>query len=503
MTDPRILGALLRRELSLFLMYAYRELGGEGAYQHNWHIDAMMHELGRVQTGDNQRLIITMPPRHLKSMVVSIAWVAWMLGHNPALRFICVSYGQDLAEKQAAQCLKLMQSAWYRKAFPWLHLTRRAVADFETSRGGGRFSTSLNGALTGFGADIIVIDDPMKAVDVRLPSVRAAAKEWLLNSLMSRLNNQETGSIILVMQRLHEDDLVGELQLSGLWHELTLPAVAREDVQVPIGKDRLHRRRPGQALHPHRQSRQRLDLIKVEIGSLLFEAQYQQTPIPAIGNLVKAEWIRTHNPASLPTGGQIVQSWDTATKDGLHNDFSACITAHVLKREVRVIHVFRRKLQFPDLKRHAIRLARGYKANEVLIEEAASGASLLQLLRDEQPHGVPLPLARKPEHDKETRLAAVSSMIEAGSLFLPAEADWLPEFKHELLGFPASRHDDQVDALSQLLSWVSLQQRRTHTPSAGPMCWLEGQWFDSNTDELPDHLRGRKYDDGVDGWDSV
>jgi predicted phage terminase large subunit-like protein len=255
-------------------------------------------------------------------------------------------------------------------------------------------------------------------------------------------------------------------------------------------------------LHPARQSRARLDVIKHEIGSLLFSAQYQQDPIPTSGNLVKAEWLLTYDPASLTKmGGQIVQSWDTATKDGLHNDYSVCITARVLKREVRIIEVFRRKLPFPDLKRHAIRLAREYNPTDLLIEDAASGSGLIQMLRDEQPIGVPLPLARKAEQDKETRLAAVSSMIEAGSLYLPPEASWLADFKRELLAFPGGRFDDQVDALSQLLSWVSLQQRqRQSLLCAGPEVYANGVWYGGDDYEDEDYPVRSNGDYEDDGW---
>jgi predicted phage terminase large subunit-like protein len=455
MIDDRLaVSALLRRDFALFLRFAYREIGGEGEYRHNWHLDAAIHQLDRVASGANRRLIITMPPRHLKSVLVTVAWVAWMLGRNPSLRFICVSYGIDLSEKLAAQCLRIIQSRWYQAAFPRLRLSRRAVGDIETSAGGGRFSTSLGGPLTGFGADYIVIDDPMKAAEIGSPVARTAAKEWLLHSLMSRLNDQEKGSIILVMQRLHEDDLVGELQQTGLWQELRLPAIATANEQIPIGDGRFYRRREGCALHPARYSPERLEAIRREIGSIIFSAQYQQDPVPAIGNVIRAEWLGTYDPSFSRLPGRIVQSWDTASKEGLANDFSVCITAHVERSTVRVLDVFRRRVAFPDLKRYAIRLARDWKAQVLLIEDAASGTQLIQTLRSEQHSRVPMPVARRPEGDKYSRMAGTSGQIEAGQLLLPPEAPWLAEFKAELLAFPNGRHDDQADAITQLMSWV-------------------------------------------------
>jgi predicted phage terminase large subunit-like protein len=165
-----------------------------------------------------------------------------------------------------------------------------------------------------------------------------------------------------------------------------------------------------------------------------------------------------------------VQSWDTASEGGLQNDWSVCITAHVHRAEVRIIDVFRARLEFPDLKRHSVRLAREYGAQTLLIEDQATGTQLIQTPRAEQPHGVPLPIPRTPEGDKQSRRAGVSGQIEARELLLPEEAHWLAEFKTEILGFPQARHDDQADALSQLMIWVRHSRSlREPTTVCGPI----------------------------------
>jgi predicted phage terminase large subunit-like protein len=468
--DERKLGALLRRELSLFVRYGFKEIGGETAYLHAPYIDAIIHVLERVRLGELRRLIITLPPRHLKSVIVSTCWPAWLLGLNPALRIIAASYGQDLAEKLARDSLKIMDAPFYRRAFPELSLIRRSSADFETSAGGGRLSTSLNGPLTGRGADLIIIDDPIKAADVMSEAVRKAAIEWLTNVLMSRLNDQNSGAIVLVMQRLHQNDLAGELLEKGGWHELRLPAIAAEAQSIPIGDRQFYRRVEGDILHPVRQSRETLDAIRAEIGSTAFAAQYLEDPIPAEGNLVRAEWLQTYEPALLDqSDGIVVQSWDTATKTGERNDWCVCITALVRRREVYVLDVWRRRVEFPDLLKASQRLAREWQANTLLIEDSANGAALIQRLRNEQPTGVPLPIPIRPKIDKWSRVAAASSMVEAGKLRLPADAYWLTEFKLELLGFPLGHHDDQVDALSQLLTWVDRHDSYDDVGVAGPI----------------------------------
>lgn len=446
--DPRLFDSLLRQDFSFFLRKAFGEIHGGLAYAHNWHIDAIAHQLERVRRGDNRRLIVTMPPRHLKSFAVTTAWIAWMLGKNPALRFICVSYGQDLSDKHARDCLQLMNSAWYRQAFPGTRITKRSVADFETDRGGGRLSTSVGGVLTGRGADIIVIDDPMKADDVLSQPHREAARTWLFNTLMSRLNNQETGSIVLVMQRLHVADLAGELIMLGGWHELRLAALAEHDEHIAIGPGKYHTRRAGKALHPALQSLETIERIRAR-DSRVFAAQYQQTPVPDQGNFVRPDWLQRYD--KLPSGGMVVQSWDTASKEGLTSDYSVGVTALRHSGRYYVIDVHRERVDFVRLRALVSELCLRFKVERLLIEDAASGTQLIQLLRQERPNHVPLPIACTPTGDKVTRFAAQASKIEGGELLLPHSAPWLAELEIELIGFPNARHDDQADAISQLL----------------------------------------------------
>ena len=356
----------------------------------------------------------------------------------------------------ARDCIALIEAPWYRALFPSTILSpkRSASGDFETTRGGGRLATSITGTLTGRGGDIIIIDDPIKPEEANSETTREAVNHWYQSTLASRLNDKASGAIVCVMQRLHEHDLAGLLIEQGGWDQLSLPAIATEDQAISLLRGRWHYRKAGDVLHPARESRTVLDQQKLAMGSTAFEAQYQQQPVPATGNLIKAEWLANYPSSFKPEPpGQIVQSWDTATKDGADNDWSVCITAHVRRSEIRILDVFRRKLIFPDLKRHCIRLAREWKVQALLIEDAASGTQLIQALRADQPRGMPLPIARKPEGDKYSRMAGASAQIEAGQLILPDDASWLASFKTELLGFPNARHDDQADALSQLLFW--------------------------------------------------
>jgi len=462
------LDAILRTEFAFFLRKVFATVSPGDDLHWNWHLDAFAGHLDRVRNGETNRLIVTIPPRHLKSITISVAWVAFMLGHRPDQRFVCVSYSQELAQKHARDCRAVMDSDWYRRIFPAAVLSRKRSAehDFETTARGGRFSTSVGGTLTGRGGDIIVIDDPMKPDDAMSETARKSVLDWYSNTLLSRLNDKTRGAIVIVMQRLHEDDLVGHLLETGNWEHLCLPAIAEVAEEIPIGVGRIKRRGIGEALHPDREPLALLEETRRTVGSMVFSAQYQQAPVPAGGNLVERRWLQHYaTPPERQPGDQIVQSWDTASKDGVMNDWSVCITAQVRKREVFVLHVFRDRLTFPALRKKVTSLARQYNARVLLIEDAASGAQLIQQLRVDQPTGVPGPIARKPAGDKLTRMAAQTSRIEAGELILPEDAAWLAAFMHEILGFPGGRHDDQVDALSQLLAWTWKRRPRV---AAGP-----------------------------------
>jgi predicted phage terminase large subunit-like protein len=246
-----------------------------------------------------------------------------------------------------------------------------------------------------------------------------------------------------------------------------------EDEVIPLTRGRTHVRSAEELLHPSRESRETLERQRAEMGSSAFEAQYQQAPVPALGNTFRADWLKAYDIPDVPTGGEIVQSWDTGIKTGERNSFSVCITARIVDRQIYVLDIWRGRLEFPDLKKQVIELARLHGAHTMLVEDRASGQELLPTLRSELPSGVPLPLARQPATDKLSRAEGVSSIVETGQLLLPREAHWLGEFKAELLAFPSCRFDDQVDALTQLLAWLRERWSVPADINAGPILWSE------------------------------
>lgn len=471
MEDPQaLLNELCRQDFTAFLRKAWPWISGGELLEWNWHLDAIAYRLERVEEGEILRSLINLPPRNGKSKTVSVIWVAWTLGRDPSRNFVCVSYSNELSGKFARDCRSLMESSWYREIFPGTVISRgrSATHDFETTRGGCRLATSVTGTLTGRGGDIIILDDVIKPEDANSDTIRESVNEWFRSTLASRLNDKRTGAILCVMQRLHEHDLSGMLLDQGGWDHLSLPAVAIEDERIMLARGGEYCRRAGELLHPAREDEEVLEKQCDAMGSLAYEAQYQQQPMPAEGNLFKAEWL-VETQGDEESWGEIVQSWDCAIKTGSKNDWSVCITARVRQGKVTIIDIWRGKVEFPELQRKAVELARTHRATTMIVEDKASGQQLIQSLRAGHFEGVPDPIGRNPEMDKYSRAAGVSSMVEASQLLLPADAHWKDVFLHELLAFPNSRHDDQIDALAQLLDWVRRQWQHTEPALAGPV----------------------------------
>jgi hypothetical protein len=283
---------------------------------------------------------------------------AFILGHDPARRIICVSYSEGLARKHANDCRALMRSNLYRAVFPTTRISPAKDTETEvmTTARGSRLATSVGGTLTGRGGNLVIIDDPLKPQEAQSQSARDSLKQWYSNTLLSRLDHKTEGSIIVVMQRLHPDDLVGHLLEQGGWRHLNLPAIAEEEFSVRLSATRSFRRQVGGLLHPERESKVALDELKTSMGTMEFSAQYQQAPVPAGGNLIKWSWFKFYNqpPASLPSD-KVIISWDTALSSSQLADYSACVVLLVRYQSIYILDVIRARLEYPDLKRAVLR----------------------------------------------------------------------------------------------------------------------------------------------------
>ena len=362
-----------------------------------------------------------------------------------------MSYSGDLAKKLANDFRAIVESDWYRRIFPRAQIgSKNTETEIEFTERGYRLAVSVSGTLTGRGGDLIIIDDPIKPDDANSESLRKAVNNWYLNTLLSRLDNKSTGQIVIVMQRVHVDDLTGfVLESAEDWTVLKLPAIAETRERVPLLGGRFYTRRPGEVLWPLREPRDVLERYRRQLGSDIFAAQFQQEPMPPGGAMIKRHWVQRYNtlPPRAP-GSRVIQSWDTASKGGPDNDWSVCTTWLRQEGQFYLMHVDRDRYDYPELKRRAQLLADAYRPTKILIEDTGTGTALIQELRRFGRAAV----AVKPLNDKVSRMSIQSAKFEAGLVFLPERASWLSDFEAELFAFPGSRNDDQIDSVSQALA---------------------------------------------------
>jgi predicted phage terminase large subunit-like protein len=373
---------------------------------------------------------------------------------------------------------------------------RQAVQEFVTTRQGYRLATSNGGVLTGRGADIILIDDPLKPEEALSDTQRQAANDWFDHTLYSRQNDKRNGAIVIIMQRLHEDDLVGHVLGQEPWEVVCFPAIAEQDEAheiTTIWGPRFFTRRQGEPLHPEREPLDTLEHIRRTVGEYNFAGQYQQSPAPLGGGLVKADWFKRYTAKDPPERFErIVQSWDTANKATELSDYSVCTTWGIKGRNLYLLGLLRRRLEYPALKRAVREQQNLFSANVVLIEDKASGTQLIQELIAE---GCQAVTRYQPTLDKTMRLHAQTAIIENGFVHLPEAAPWLAEYLHEMTVFPKGKHDDQVDSTAQFLDWFktpmphwgifeatriraeAIEQRRKPQPTQSR--WAPGcvEWF--------------------------
>jgi predicted phage terminase large subunit-like protein len=432
--------------------------------------------LGEVRARRSPRLMLFAPPRHGKSELVSRRFPAFAMGQDPDLSIIATSYAADLASRMNRDVQRIIDSPAYRRIFPGTSLwgkNVRTVADgsfmrnsdlFEVVNAKGSYrSAGVGGGITGMGGDILIVDDPIKdAEQANSPVYRAKVWEWFTSTLYTR--RMPGGGILIILTRWHQDDLAGRILDAAAKGEgeqyriVNFPAVAEQD-DVSVLDGRLLRRE-GEALHPERYSLAELEKIKLAVGSRVWASLYQQRPAAAEGAIFKREWWKwqtptTDDPAQLVKDlgiTRVVQFWDTGFKTGQENDPSVCLTLGETTDRYIVLDVWRQKVEFPDLKRAVPAHAGKWNPMVVLVEDKASGQSLVQeLKRETRLPIVPIPVDR----DKLARANAVTPLVEAGKVYLLEGRPWVADFVDELATFPNASHDDQVDAFDGALEYAS------------------------------------------------
>jgi predicted phage terminase large subunit-like protein len=428
--------------------------------------------LERVERREITRVMFMMPPGSAKSTYASVVFPPWFMGRNPRQGIICASYGTTLARKFGRRCRSIVASQKYRDIFQGtaLKTDNRSVEDWGLTNDSQYMAGGMLSGITGNRADGLIIDDPIKGRDTAdSPAIRDKTWEAYLSDLRTRL--KPNGFIVIINTRWHEDDVCGRILPTNYdgesgwidakdgepWYVVSIQAQA-ERADDPLG--RAH----GEWLWtdwftPEHWSRERLVQGERNWASL-----YQQRPKPAEGSLIKRAWIERYTtpPAEFL---RIIQSWDTAYKDSELNDPSVCTTWGETRQGYYLLNVFRKRMDYPSLKTAVSAQAQRFKPYAILVEDKASGQSLIQEMRL---HFAEPIIAMDPKGiNKTDRLVAVSSLFEGRKVFLPERADWLIDYESELFGFPLSTHDDQVDSTSQALTYLRDSSGRITHASAG------------------------------------
>jgi predicted phage terminase large subunit-like protein len=449
---------LTRACLYTFVQRVFLELNPTRTFHGGRHLEYICAEVAAMLTGDTRRLALNLPPRNLKSIIVSVAFVAWVLGRDPSKRFLLVSYGQDLPQSFARDILRVMRSAWYQHLFPGtrIHSDYSRIDDFRTTQNGRVKVESLQGGLTGFGADYIILDDPMKPLDAYTEHSRKKANETIQNTVLSRQDGLGAARVLLVMQRIHEEDPTGYLMARQLWRHIRLPAIAEEDEEYEFvdafGARRAFRREAGEALNPAYEPIEVLLEQKQLVGDYVFAAQYQQRPAPMGGGIFKIDDFRREPRASFPQAfDKKVQSWDTGSKEGITNDYSVCVTIGVVGGLRYVLDVRRDKWAYDKLRLEALAQQEIHRPDVIIVEDKSIGEALIPDLRTAGIYNV---VSALPTVSKVVRAEGQIAIIHGGGVIFPSDAPWLDDLLYEFALFPKGRHDDQVDSLCQALQWI-------------------------------------------------
>lgn len=474
-----------RRSLREFTKASWGSIEPGVEFQNNWHIDAISEHLQAVVEGNIKRLIINVPPRHMKSISVAVCLPAWTWTRQPDKKFLYASYASSLSIRDSVKCRRLLDSRWYKSHFEdtfKLTSDQNQKQRFENDKTGARIATSVDGALTGEGGDIIVIDDPHNVRESESSAVREGVLEWWDQAMQTRLNDPKTGAFIIIMQRVHERDLTGHIlanELDDEWNHLCLPA--KYEIGHPTPTRSFlgftdPRTKEGELLWPNRIDEKTLTSLEKSLGSYASAGQLQQRPMPKGGGILRAEWWVPWDNPDLPDIEYVLQSWDTAFSTKEKTSYSARTTWGVFKHKgmtcAIVLDMWYDRVSYPELRKIAQEAYYDYEPDAVLIEKKASGQSLLQDLRIA---GIPV-IEYMPDRDKEARAHASSALLEDGRIYYPSSKKWCKDLIDICASFPATDNDDIVDTCTQ--AWLRLRKG-----------WFVGHSTDYDDDEVPEKRR--------------
>jgi predicted phage terminase large subunit-like protein len=448
-----------------------------------WHILTIIDHLEAVTRGDIRNLLINVPPRHMKSLLVSVLWPAWEWIQHPERRWLYSSYAASLSIRDSVKCRTLIESPWYQRF--WgdrfaLASDQNTKTRFDNDRSGYRIATSVGGAATGEGGDRIVCDDPHNVQEAESDSIRTSTTEWFDVVMSTRVNDPRTAARVVVMQRCHQRDLSGHLLAQGGWQHLRLPAEFEEprcETSLGWSDPRIEQ---GELLWPERFGIQEIGNLKVSLGSYAAAGQLQQRPSPAGGGIFKRHWFRYLQPRGgkyppvvvrMPDGStteiaaveappgavEQIQSWDCSFKDLDTSDYVVGQVWARMGARFLLGDQVRGRMDCPGTVKAVREMSAKWPGTAaILIKDKANGSAVIQMLQYEVPGILPV----NPSGGKIARAQAISPLVEAGNVYLPHPdyAPWVNDFIEECVQFPNGAHDDQVDAMTQaLLRWHMAQ----------------------------------------------
>lgn len=439
-----------RHDLGVFTERVFNTVSPNDKYIHNWHVDCIAEHLRALESLELRRLIINMPPRFLKSISCSIAWPAWLLGHNPAEQIIVASYAKQLALELSVKCRDIFRSDWYQRIFPATQLRsdQDEKGKFMTTAGGQRFTTGVEGTLTGMGGNYLIVDDPLNPEQAASDVERKNANEWVRGTLFSRTNDEAKSRIVVVMQRLHDDDVSGMLLESGNWTHLNLPALFKERRTISVG-GKSWTLEAGAALDEVRWGRAALDRRRADMTPFMFSAQYLQDPVPDDGAFFESAWWQIYEGKDLPPNLKYYGASDFAVSQD-EGDFTVhCIIGIDPLDNWYVVEWYRERVDTLTWASAQVDMMETWKPIEWFEEAGVIQRSIDPLIRKLMSERSVYCYRRAVAsvQDKETRAQALRGQAARRKIYLPKASAHLMGFLNEAGRFPSGKHDDMVDAL--------------------------------------------------------
>jgi predicted phage terminase large subunit-like protein len=451
------------RDVRFFARQAWRIVEPKAKYLHNWHIDAIGRHLEAVTNGDIRRLIINMPPRHMKSLMVAVFWMCWQWTFSPATRWIFSSYAQNLSKRDSLKCRRIISSPWYQ--LNWgdrVRLTsdQNQKMRFENDATGYRIATSVGGTGTGEGGGIVVSDDAHKAGEYHSPVMLKRACSWWDEEMSSRGDDPKTCAHVIMGQRIHMADISGHTLAKGGYERLVLPAVFNGKRYVTSIGFEDKREKIGELLWEQRFPQAEIDELILRMGPQIASGQLGQEPVAPGGNIIKGAWIEPYYYTVAPTSfDSVILVWDSAhggdaNKENPESSFSVGGAIGSVGADYYLLELTRGQWDLPDeleaFQSFCIAMEQKYDVQDKVVENKAHGRSIVQTFK----HVIEGIVAINPVKSKAVRLDSVSYLFRAGNVHLPKFAPWKDIVVAELCGFPAFATNDCVDIVSMGLIYL-------------------------------------------------